>query len=61
MWLSGNNASDFHTINNFREQRLKEDIKILFSDIVILLQESGYLSRDVQYIDGSKVESASNE
>ena len=60
MWLSGNNTPDFRTINNFRGQRLKEDIKDLFSAIVLLLQESGYVSLDVQYIDGTKIESASN-
>ena len=32
----------------------------MFSAIVLLLQESGYVSLDVQYIDGTKVESASN-
>ena len=60
MWLSGNNTPDFRTINNFRGKRLKEDIKALFSSIVLLLQESGYVSLDVQYIDGTKIESASN-
>lgn len=59
MWLSGNNTPDFRTINNFRGKRLKEDIKELFSGIVLLLQESGYVSLDVQYIDGSKIASAS--
>ncbi len=60
MWLSGNNTPDFRTINNFRGNRLKEEIKELFSAIVLLLQESGYVSLDVQYIDGTKIESASN-
>ena len=60
MWLSGNNTPDFRTINNFRGKRLKKEIKDLFSSIVVLLQESGYVSLDVQYIDGTKIESASN-
>ena len=60
MWLSGNSTPDFRTINDFRGKRLKENIKSLFSAIVLLLQESGYVSLDVQYIDGTKVESASN-
>ena len=60
MWLSGNNTPDFRTINNFRGKRLKEDIKELFSAIVVLLHESNYISLDVQYIDGTKIESASN-
>ena len=60
MWLSGNNTPDFRTINNFRGKRLKENIKDLFSGIVLLLQELGFVSLDVQYVDGTKIESASN-
>lgn len=58
MWLSGNNTPDFRTINNFRGKRLKEDIKGLFTQIVLLLSDAGYVSLDVQYIDGTKIESA---
>ena len=60
MWLSGNSTPDFRTIMISVAKRLKEHIKSLFSAIVLLLQESGYVSLDVQYIDGTKVESASN-
>lgn len=61
MWLSGNSTPDFRTINRFRGEGLKEDIKDLFTEIVVLLQEAGYVSLDVQYIDGTKIESASNK
>lgn len=60
MWLSGNSQPDFRTINRFRGEGLKEDIKELFTGIVLLLQESGYVTLDVGYIDGTKIESASN-
>lgn len=60
MWLSGNGTPDFRTINRFRGEGLKEEINNLFSEIVLLLQEAGYVSLDVQYIDGTKIESASN-
>jgi len=60
MWLSGNSLPDFRTINRFRGEGLKEDIKELFAQIVVLLQEAGYVSLDLQYIDGTKIESASN-
>lgn len=60
MWLSGNSTPDFRTINRFRGEWLKEDIKELFTGIVLLLQHSGYVSLDIQYIDGTKIESASN-
>lgn len=61
MWLSGDSRPDFRTINRFRGEGLKEDIKDLFIQIVFLLQEAGYVSLDVQYIDGTKIESASNK
>lgn len=61
MWLSGKSVPDFRTINNFRGQRLKGEIQNLFAEIVKLLQISGYVSLEVQYIDGTKIESASNK
>jgi hypothetical protein len=60
MWISGNSIPDFRTINNFRSKRLKGQIQQLFADVVRLLQQLNYLSLDVQYIDGTKIESASN-
>ena len=60
MWLSGKSTPDFRTINRFRGEHLKEHIKDLFTQIVLMLNELGYLSLDVQYIDGTKIESASN-
>jgi transposase len=60
MWLSGNSTPDFRTINYFRSKRLKAQIQNLFADVVRLLHELKYLSLDVQYIDGTKIESAAN-
>ncbi|SEL68034.1 transposase, IS4 family [Parapedobacter koreensis] len=58
MWLSGNSTPDFRTINYFRGKRLKGHIQRLFADVVGMLQELGYVSLEVQYIDGTKIESA---
>ncbi len=60
MWLSGNSTPDYRTINYFRGKRLKAHIQTLFADVVRLLHELKYLSLDVQYIDGTKIESAAN-
>ncbi|WP_434059852.1 IS1182 family transposase, partial [Myroides marinus] len=60
IWLSGYSKPDHRTINNFRSLRLKDQIQQLFSDVVRLLQEMQYISLKVQYIDGTKIESASN-
>ncbi|MDG3581897.1 transposase [Galbibacter pacificus] len=60
MWISGNSTPDFRTINYFRGKRLKGQIHHLFAEVVRLLQKMGYVSLEVQYIDGTKIEAASN-
>lgn len=60
MWLSGEATPNFRTINNFRSQKLKHKIQDLFAQLVRLMSEMGYVSLDVQYIDGTKIEAASN-
>ena len=59
MWLSGNSRPDFRTINYFRSKRIKDELQHLFSQLVLMLQEMGYVSLDIQYIDGTKVEARS--
>jgi len=61
MWISGNSTPDFRTINNFRGQKLKHHIHDLFAEVVKMLQELQILSLDIQYIDGTKIESAANK
>lgn len=60
MWLSGRQTPDFRTINDFRSKRLKGRINELFSSVVRLMQEEGFVSLTTQYIDGTKLEAASN-
>ncbi len=61
MYISGNSTPDFRTINNFRSKILKKHIHKMFSEVVKMLVEMGYVSLDVQYIDGTKLESKSNK
>ncbi|WP_338812820.1 IS1182 family transposase (plasmid) [Bernardetia sp. Wsw4-3y2] len=60
MYLSGNSTPDFRTINDFRGKILKAHIHRLFGEVVKMLVEMGYVSLDVQYIDGTKIEACSN-
>ncbi|MEA5260921.1 IS1182 family transposase [Arcicella aquatica] len=60
MYISGNSIPDFRTINSFRGQILKEHIHKLFAELVKMLVSMGYVSLEVQYIDGTKIESVSN-
>lgn len=57
MWLSGNQTPDHNTINRFRSSRLKDAIHDIFTQVVKLLVDMGYLSLDVVYMDGTKIES----
>ena len=60
MWLTGMQAPDHNTINTFRSLRLKETINKIFTQVVLMLVEMGYLTLDVAYIDGTKLESRAN-
>lgn len=60
MWLSGMQTPDFRTINIFRSRRLAGKFDSIFTQIVLLLNEEGLVSLKVQYIDGTKIESAAN-
>ncbi len=61
MWLSGMKQPDFRTINYYRGKRLKEGFDSIFTQVVQLLHEEGFVSLRVQYIDGTKIESVSNK
>jgi len=61
MWLSGRQYPSFSTINRFRSEHIKECINSLFVQVVEMLVELGYVSLEVQYIDGTKIESVANK
>ena len=56
IWLAGYEKPDFITINRFRN-RVKKEINAVFTQVVLLLAERGFVSLDVEYIDGTKIES----
>ena len=60
MWLSGGLEPDHNTVNRFRSKHLKETINDIFTQVVTMLVEMGYLSLDIAYIDGTKLESRAN-
>lgn len=61
MWLCGMSRPDFRTINYFRGKRLRDKFEPIFIQVVELLHDEGFLTLDVQYIDGTKIESAANK
>lgn len=60
MWLSGMQQPDHHTINRFRSERLRNILKEVFAQVVMLLVESGHVSLQEIYTDGTKIESVAN-
>ena len=60
MWLSGKQFPKHSCINDFRSKRLKNHINSLFTQVVLMLVDLGCISLDIQYIDGTKIESSAN-
>lgn len=60
IWLAGYNKPDFITINRFRN-RVKDEISNVFTQLVLLLAEKGFVTLDVEYVDGTKIESKANK
>jgi transposase len=60
MWLSGMSTPDHNTINRFRSDRLKEVLRKVFTQVVLLLAEQGLLNIKELYTDGTKIEAAAN-
>ena len=61
MWLSGMQTPDFNTINLFRKNRLAPVVDNLFTQVVEMLVENRFISLEVQYIDGTKIEANANK
>ena len=60
IWLAAQERPDFVTINRFRN-RVKNEINNIFTQIVLILAEKGFITLDVEYIDGTKIESKANK
>ena len=60
IWLAGYEKPDFITINRFRN-RVKDEINRIFTQVVLILASKGLITLDVEYIDGTKIESKANK
>ena len=60
IWLADQERPDFITINRFRN-RVKNEINNIFTQLVLLLADKGFITLDVEYIDGTKIESKANK
>lgn len=60
IWLAAQERPDFVTINRFRN-RVKSEINNIFTQTVLVLAERGFITLDVEYIDGTKIETKANK
>ena len=60
IWLAGYEKPDFVTINRFRN-RVKDELINIFTHIVLILAEKGFITLDMEFIDGTKIESKANK
>lgn len=60
IWLAGYEKPDFVTINRFRNL-MKREINEVFTQIVLLLATKGFITLNVEYVDGTKIESKANK
>jgi len=61
MWLSGMSKPDHNTLARFRSERLKDNLREIFGQIVALLAEQGLVSIKQLYTDGTKIEANANK
>jgi len=60
IWLANYEKPDYITINRFR-CRVKNELNEIFTLLVLLPAEKGFITLDVEYIDGTKLESRANK
>ena len=60
LWISGGNKPDFHTLNNFRGEVMKEEVRQVFASLLEWLVEEGYVKMENYFVDGTKVGADSN-
>lgn len=60
IWLAAQERPDFVTINRFRN-RVKKEINNIFTQVVLVLADKGFITLDVEYVDGTKIESKANK
>ncbi len=60
IWLAAQERPDFVTINRFRN-RVKHEINNIFTQVVLVLTDKGLITLDVEYVDGTKIESKANK
>ena len=60
MWMSAGNQPDFRTINHFRGEVMKDTVRAVFSKVLEMLIEAGYIKMENYFVDGTKIGANAN-
>lgn len=60
MWIAARQQPDFRTINRFRSERMKDILEKVFTGVLELLMDEGYIKFDHYFVDGTKIEANAN-
>jgi hypothetical protein len=60
MWLCGMQQPDHNTLNRFRKGQLKNTVKDVFAQVLLLLIDQGHVNLNEYHVDGTKLESVAN-
>jgi transposase len=60
MWLAGGNRPDFRTINRFRGEVMKGEVREVFTGVLELLIEEEYVKLENYFVDGTKIGADAN-
>lgn len=61
MWLTGMRPLDHNTVNRFRSDRIRPVFEDVFSEVIAVLAEAGYITLDTYFLDGTKIEANANK
>lgn len=61
MWLTGMRPLDHNTVNRFRSERIRPVFEDVFSEVIAVLAEAGYVTLDTYFLDGTKIEANANK
>ena len=61
IWLAGGNKPTRNVINDFRKDKMKLIIEDVFVELLIILEQKGYIDLKDYFVDGTKMEANANK
>ena len=61
IWLAGGNKPTRNVINSFRKDKMKIIMEDVFVELLVVLQNKGYINTEEYFVDGTKIEANANK